>query len=108
MKAEEIFNEENKAFFRRKEEYENKYTRTDDDGNIIKAIMPHKGFNFSASYDAIECAMDKYAEYKRQELLKELIGEIEKMKGYHDYASLDSQETLKSVIKQLDNKLNGK
>jgi hypothetical protein len=49
-----------------------------------------------------------YARRHHENKLKELIGEIEKMKGYHDYASLDSQETLKSVIKQLDNKLNGK
>ena len=68
MKPQDILHEEQKKFFVRQKEYEEKHSERDEDGNIIeRAIMPHKGYNFSMSYDAFESAMERYAKQKIDE-----------------------------------------
>jgi len=68
MKAEDILHEEQELFFARQKEYEEKNSERDEDGDIIKrVIMPHKGYNFSMSYDAFENAMERYAKQKIDE-----------------------------------------
>lgn len=68
MKPKDILHEEQKKFFAKQKEYEEKYSEMDEDGNIIeRAVMPHKGYNFSMSYDAFEAAMERYAEQKISE-----------------------------------------
>jgi hypothetical protein len=65
MKSIDILHEEQNIFFTKMKEYREKYSIRDDEGNIIEeAIMPHKGFNFSMSYDAFEAAMERYAKQK--------------------------------------------
>ena len=68
MKPQDILHEEQKKFFAKQKEYEEKYSERDEDGNIIeRATMPHKGYNFSMSYDAFEAAMERYAKQKIDE-----------------------------------------
>jgi hypothetical protein len=68
MKPRDILREEQKKFFEQRELYKEKYSVRDKDGDIIEeAIMPHKGFNFSMSYDAFERAMERYADQKISE-----------------------------------------
>lgn len=68
MKPKDILHEEQKKFFAEREAYKEKYSVRDEEGNIIEeAIMPHKGFNFSMSYDAFERAMERYAQQKISE-----------------------------------------
>lgn len=68
MKPQDILHEEQKKFFAKQKEYEEKYSERDEDGEIIeRAIMPHKGYNFSMSYDAFEAAMERYAKQKIDE-----------------------------------------
>jgi len=53
-----IFLEEQKKFRIKKDEYTEIYSKRDENGEIIEhAVMPHKGYNFSMSYDALELAM---------------------------------------------------
>ena len=62
MKPKDILHEEQKLFSAKQKEYAEKYSERDEEGNIINAaIMPHKGYNFSMSYDAFENAMERYA-----------------------------------------------
>jgi hypothetical protein len=68
MKPKDILHEEQKKFFAEIEAYKEKHSVKDEDGNIIEeAIMPHKGFNFSMSYDAFERSMERYAQQKISE-----------------------------------------
>ena len=68
MKPQDILHEEQKKFFAKMKEYEEKYSERDEDGSIVeRAIMPHKGYNFSMSYDAFENAMERYAQQKIDE-----------------------------------------
>lgn len=68
MKPIDIFHEEQNNFFAKQTEYEKKHSERDEDGVIIEiAIMPHKGYNFSMSYDALENAMERYALQKIDE-----------------------------------------
>jgi hypothetical protein len=65
MKPIDILHEEQKLFFAKQKEYEEKHSKRDEDQQIIeRAIMPHKGYNFSMSYDAFENAMERYANQK--------------------------------------------
>jgi len=71
--AEEIFKEEQEKFFNKMKEYEKANSLKDEDGNIIKrAIMPHKGFNFSMSYNALENAIHEHTKQNIEALLIEL------------------------------------
>ena len=68
MKPKDILHEEQALFFAKQKEYEEKHSERSEDGDIIeKAIMPHKGYNFSMSYDALENAMERYARQKIDE-----------------------------------------
>ena len=68
MKPKDILHEEQKLFFAKQKEYEEKHSERDEDGEIIeRAIMPHKGYNFSMSYDAFENAMERYTKQKIDE-----------------------------------------
>lgn len=68
MKPQDILHEEQKKFFIKQKEYEEKNSERDEDGEIIEiAVMPHKGYNFSMSYDAFESAMERYAKQKIDE-----------------------------------------
>ena len=68
MKPKDILHEEQKLFFAKQKEYAEKHSTRDEDGEIIdEAIMPHKGYNFSMSYDAFENAMERYAKQKIDE-----------------------------------------
>lgn len=68
MKPIDILHEEQKKFFEKMQAYKEKHSVRDEEGNIIEeAIMPHKGYNFSMSYDAFEAAMERYAEQKIKE-----------------------------------------
>ena len=68
MKPQDILHEEQKVFFAKLKEYAQKHSTRDEDGNIInEVIMPHKGYNFSMSYDAFENAMERYAKQKIDE-----------------------------------------
>jgi len=68
MKPIDILHEEQKIFFAEIQAYKERHTVRDDDGNIIEeAFMPHKGYNFSMSYDAFERAMERYAQQKIDE-----------------------------------------
>jgi len=68
MTPKEILQEEQNLFFAKQKEYEEKYSKKDEDGNVIEfAVMPHKGYNFSMSYDAFENAMERYAQQKIEE-----------------------------------------
>ena len=68
MEIKDILHEEQKKFFAKQKEYEEKHSERDEDGEIIeRAVMPHKGYNFSMSYDAFEAAMERYAKQKIDE-----------------------------------------
>lgn len=68
MKPKDILHEEQKIFFAKQKEYEEKYSQRDEDGKIVERVtMPHKGYNFSMSYDAFEAAMERYAAQKINE-----------------------------------------
>jgi len=70
IKPIDIFNEENDKFFKEKYYYEKKHGFINEDGEFeFGKIMPHKGFNFSASYDAIEKAMERWAKIKLDEYI---------------------------------------
>jgi len=63
-----IFYEEQKKFFAKQTKYEKEHSERDEEGNIIeRAIMPHKGYTFSMSYNALENAMERYALQKIEE-----------------------------------------
>jgi len=73
MKPTEILHEEQNRFFAEIEAYKQKYSVKDNEGNILEeAIMPHKGFNFSMSYNAFEAAMERYANLKVEDYKKTL------------------------------------
>jgi hypothetical protein len=68
MKPIDILHEEQKLFFAKQREYEEKWSERDEDGFIVeRAVMPSKGYNFSMSYDAFEVAMERYANQKVEE-----------------------------------------
>ena len=68
MKPIDILHEEQKLFFAKQREYEEKWSERDEDGFIVeRAVMPSKGYNFSMSYDAFEAAMERYANQKVEE-----------------------------------------
>ena len=68
MKPQDILHEEQEVFFAKLKEYTQKHSIRDEDGDIInEAIMPHKGYNFSMSYDAFENAIERYAKQKIDE-----------------------------------------
>lgn len=66
----EIFNKHNKQFYIERAEYEAKNSYFDEDGEYHLAIMPHKGYNFSASYDAMERAFEEYGKQQWNEAIK--------------------------------------
>lgn len=71
MTPSQILHEEQKKFFDRMKEYEEMHSERDEDGCIIeRATMPHKGYNFSMSYDAFEAAMERYANEKLNEYIQ--------------------------------------
>ena len=68
MKPIDILHEEQKLFFAKQREYEEKWSERDEDGFIVeRAVMPSKGYNFSMSYDAFEASMERYANQKVEE-----------------------------------------
>ena len=66
---------ESKKFFAEMNEYEEKYSERDEDGNItVMAIMTGHGGYYSTYFKAIERAMEVYANKKLDEYKASLNG----------------------------------
>ena len=75
MTPKEIMLAESKKFFDEMNEYEEKYSERDEEGNIIeRAIMNEHGGYYSTYFKAIERAMEVYANKKLDEYKASLNG----------------------------------
>ena len=75
MTPKEIMLAESKKFFAEMNEYEEKYSERDEEGNIIeRAIMTGHGGYYSTYFKAIERAMEVYANKKLDEYKASLNG----------------------------------
>lgn len=83
MEPLEIFKQEQKNFFKQFNDYIQTNSERDENGEIIdEVIMPHKGFHFSASYNAIESSIIIYNDLKFNELKEFIKHEIIERRDY--------------------------